>query len=64
MTLLVLTDTIILAIILLDELEKANKDVSLLLLQILDEGTLTDSTGRKVDFKVGLFHARRNINVN
>jgi len=39
------------AIILLDELEKAHKDVALLLLQVLDEGSLTDSTGRKVDFK-------------
>jgi len=36
---------------LLDELEKAHKDVSLILLQILDEGTITDSHGRKVDFK-------------
>ncbi|KAF8720590.1 hypothetical protein AX14_010884 [Amanita brunnescens Koide BX004] len=39
------------AVILLDELEKAHKDVALILLQILDEGTLTDSQGRKVDFK-------------
>ncbi|KAI5987742.1 P-loop containing nucleoside triphosphate hydrolase protein [Pisolithus orientalis] len=39
------------AVILLDELEKAHKDVSMILLQILDEGSLTDSQGRKVDFK-------------
>ncbi|KAI6101707.1 P-loop containing nucleoside triphosphate hydrolase protein [Pisolithus croceorrhizus] len=39
------------AVILLDELEKAHKDVSMVLLQILDEGSLTDSQGRKVDFK-------------
>ncbi|KAF8628075.1 hypothetical protein AX15_004106 [Amanita polypyramis BW_CC] len=39
------------AVILLDELEKAHKDVSMILLQILDEGTLTDSQGRKVDFR-------------
>ncbi|KIM39539.1 hypothetical protein M413DRAFT_447019 [Hebeloma cylindrosporum] len=39
------------AVILLDELEKAHKDVSMILLQILDEGTITDSQGRKVDFK-------------
>ncbi|KAK7694949.1 hypothetical protein QCA50_002137 [Cerrena zonata] len=39
------------AVILLDELEKAHKDVAMILLQILDEGTLTDSQGRKVDFK-------------
>ncbi|KIL60844.1 hypothetical protein M378DRAFT_187698 [Amanita muscaria Koide BX008] len=39
------------AVVLLDELEKAHKDVAMILLQILDEGTLTDSQGRKVDFK-------------
>ena len=37
--------------ILLDELEKAHKDVAMILLQILDEGSITDSQGRKVDFK-------------
>ncbi|THG94437.1 hypothetical protein EW026_g7036 [Hermanssonia centrifuga] len=39
------------AVILLDELEKAHKDVAMILLQILDEGKITDSQGRKVDFK-------------
>jgi ATP-dependent Clp protease ATP-binding subunit ClpB len=39
------------AVILLDELEKAHKDVAMILLQILDEGSVTDSQGRKVDFK-------------
>ncbi|KIP01473.1 hypothetical protein PHLGIDRAFT_80531 [Phlebiopsis gigantea 11061_1 CR5-6] len=39
------------AVVLLDELEKAHKDVALLLLQILDEGTVTDSQGRRVDFR-------------
>ncbi|RXW18024.1 hypothetical protein EST38_g7822 [Candolleomyces aberdarensis] len=39
------------AVILLDEMEKAHKDVAMILLQILDEGTITDSQGRKVDFK-------------
>ncbi|KAF9166075.1 chaperone ATPase hsp78 [Actinomortierella ambigua] len=39
------------AIVLLDEFEKANKDVSSLLLQVLDDGRLTDSKGRVVDFK-------------
>lgn len=39
------------AVIVLDELEKAHKDVAMILLQILDEGTITDSQGRKVDFK-------------
>ncbi|KAF7307945.1 p-loop containing nucleoside triphosphate hydrolase protein [Mycena kentingensis (nom. inval.)] len=39
------------AVLLLDELEKAHKDVAMILLQILDEGSVTDSQGRKVDFK-------------
>ncbi|MBI9033716.1 MAG: ATP-dependent Clp protease ATP-binding subunit [Bacteroidales bacterium] len=39
------------SIILLDEIEKAHPDVFHLLLQVLDEGILTDSFGRKVDFK-------------
>lgn len=39
------------SVVLFDELEKAHKDVSNILLQVLDEGTLTDSQGRKVDFK-------------
>ncbi|AOW07072.1 P-loop containing nucleoside triphosphate hydrolase protein [Yarrowia lipolytica] len=38
------------AVVLFDEFEKAHPDVSKLLLQVLDEGTLTDSQGRKVDF--------------
>lgn len=39
------------AVVLFDEFEKAHKDVANILLQILDEGNLTDSHGRKVDFK-------------
>jgi ATP-dependent Clp protease ATP-binding subunit ClpC len=39
------------SVILLDEIEKAHQDVFNILLQILDEGRLTDSTGRKVDFR-------------
>lgn len=39
------------AVILLDEFEKAHPQVSNILLQILDEGKLTDSQGRAVDFK-------------
>jgi ATP-dependent Clp protease ATP-binding subunit ClpB len=39
------------SIVLLDEIEKAHPDVFNLLLQILDEGRLTDSQGRTVDFK-------------
>lgn len=38
-------------IVLLDEIEKAHKDISTLLLQVLDEGYLTDSQGHKVDFR-------------
>ena len=38
-------------LVLLDELEKAHPDVTLLLLQIMEEGCLTDSMGRKVSFK-------------
>jgi ATP-dependent Clp protease ATP-binding subunit ClpC len=39
------------SVILLDEVEKAHPDVFNILLQILDEGTLTDSNGRRVDFR-------------
>lgn len=39
------------AVLLLDEIEKAHSDVYNLLLQVMDNGTLTDSTGRKVDFR-------------
>jgi ATP-dependent Clp protease ATP-binding subunit ClpC len=39
------------AVVLLDEIEKAHPDVFNILLQVLDEGRLTDSLGRKVDFK-------------
>jgi len=39
------------AVILLDEFEKAHRDVSNILLQMLDDGCLTDSQGRTVDFK-------------
>lgn len=39
------------SVVLLDEVEKAHPDVFNLLLQVLDEGFLTDSKGRKVDFR-------------
>lgn len=39
------------SVVLLDEIEKAHPDVFNLLLQVLDEGKLTDSLGRKVDFR-------------
>ena len=38
-------------LVLLDELEKAHPDVLGILLQIMEEGVLTDSTGRRVSFK-------------
>lgn len=39
------------SVVLFDEVEKAHPDVMNLLLQILEEGTLTDSQGRKIDFR-------------
>jgi ATP-dependent Clp protease ATP-binding subunit ClpC len=39
------------AVVLLDEIEKAHPDVYNMLLQIMDEGRLTDSFGRSIDFK-------------
>lgn len=39
------------AVVLFDEFEKAHRDISTLLLQVLDEGFLTDSQGHKVDFR-------------
>jgi len=39
------------AVLLLDEIEKAHPDVFNLLLQVMDHGTLTDSNGRKIDFR-------------
>ena len=39
------------SVVLLDEIEKAHPDVFNMLLQVLDEGSLTDGLGRKVDFK-------------
>jgi len=39
------------SIVLLDEIEKAHPDIFHILLQVLDDGVLTDSLGRKVDFK-------------
>ena len=39
------------AVVLLDEIEKAHPDVFNMLLQVLDDGYLTDSLGRKIDFR-------------
>jgi ATP-dependent Clp protease ATP-binding subunit ClpB len=48
-------------LVLLDELEKAHPDVSGILLQIMEEGELTDSTGRKVSFKNAIIVMTSNI---
>ena len=39
------------SVVLFDEIEKAHEDISNLLLQLLDDGALTDSQGRRVDFR-------------
>jgi ATP-dependent Clp protease ATP-binding subunit ClpC len=49
------------SIVLLDEIEKAHPDVFHLLLQVLDDGLLTDSFGRKVDFKNAIVIMTSNI---
>ncbi len=49
------------SIILLDEIEKAHPDVFHLLLQVMDDGVLTDSYGRKVDFKNAIIVMTSNI---
>ena len=49
------------SIVLLDEIEKAHPDVFHLLLQVLDDGQLTDSLGRKVDFKNTIIIMTSNI---
>src|SRR4029079_7690140 len=43
------------SVVLLDEIEKAHPDVYNLLLQIMDHGTLTDTNGRKTDFRHTIF---------
>lgn len=49
------------SVILLDEIEKAHSDVFNVLLQILEEGRLTDSKGREVDFKNTIIIMTSNI---
>jgi len=49
------------SIILLDEIEKAHPDVFHMMLQVLDDGQLTDSFGRKVDFKNTIIIMTSNI---
>ena len=50
-------------VILFDEIEKANKDIFATLLQMLDDGHLTDSLGRKINFKNCLIIMTSNIGV-
>ncbi|MDO4763000.1 MAG: ATP-dependent Clp protease ATP-binding subunit [Flavobacteriaceae bacterium] len=49
------------AVVLLDEIEKAHPDVFNILLQLLDEGHITDSLGRKVDFRNTIIILTSNI---
>src|SRR5437868_3499697 len=49
------------SVILLDEIEKAHPDIYNILLQVLDDGQLTDGLGRKVDFKNSLIIMTSNI---
>jgi len=51
------------SVILFDEVEKAHKDVFTILLQILDEGHVTDSLGRKINFKNTLIILTTNLGV-
>ncbi len=48
-------------LVLLDELEKAHPDVSGILLQIMEEGVLTDSTGRRVSFRNAIVVMTSNV---
>ena len=48
-------------LVLMDELEKAHPDVAGILLQIMEEGVLTDSTGRKVSFRNALVVMTTNV---
>ncbi|WP_179352302.1 ATP-dependent Clp protease ATP-binding subunit [Winogradskyella vidalii] len=49
------------AVVLLDEIEKAHPDVFNMLLQVLDDGYLTDSLGRKIDFRNAIIIMTSNI---
>lgn len=51
------------SVILLDEIEKAHPDIYNILLQVLDDGQLTDGLGRKVDFKNTIIIMTSNIGV-
>lgn len=51
------------SVVLLDEIEKAHPDIFNILLQVLDDGQLTDGLGRKVDFKNTIIIMTSNIGV-
>lgn len=51
------------SVVLLDEIEKAHPDIFNIMLQVLDDGQLTDGLGRKVDFKNTLIIMTSNIGV-
>ncbi len=52
------------SVVLLDEIEKAHPDVFNILLQVLDDGRLTDNKGRKVDFKNAIIIMTSNVGSN
>ena len=49
------------AVLLIDEIEKANEEIFNIFLQVLDEGVLTDNTGKKIDFKNTIIILTSNI---
>jgi ATP-dependent Clp protease ATP-binding subunit ClpC len=51
------------SVVLLDEIEKAHPDVFNILLQVLDDGILTDGLGRRVDFRNTIIIMTSNIGV-
>ena len=51
------------SVVLFDEIEKANKDIFSILLQMMDDGHLTDSFGRKINFKNCLIIMTSNLGV-
>lgn len=52
------------AVLLFDEFEKAHRDISALLLQVLDDGFLTDSQGHKIDFRNTIIVLTSNLGAN
>ncbi len=49
------------AVVLLDEIEKANEEIFNILLQVMDHGTLTDNNGRKADFRNAILIMTSNV---